>query len=304
MVESVDAEDARLWLVHAKRGDFAGAWAASERILRRHAARPDFGRPRDQQSVWRGEPLDGKRVLIRCYHGLGDTIQFIRFVPLVREIARQVIVWAPQPLLPLLQSVDGIDRLLPLHDGSPEVEYDVDVEVMELAFVFRISEASIPRRIPYLSVPSAHLNGGSPRIGLQWRCSDWEHQRSIPFDTLRPLLDLEGFTWYSLQQGRRASEAHPNLVDVSDGTLFDAASRIAALDLMLTIDSMPAHLAGALGIPVWTLLLRVPDWRWMDERTDSPWYQTMRLFRQERNGDWNGVIARVVRALNDEGGSR
>src|SRR5690606_19458527 len=127
-----DTADAREWLRLARQGDFVRAWEASDRILQRHAANPDFTKPRHLQSIWTGEPLDGKRVLIRCYHGLGDTIQFIRYAPRVREIAREVIVWAQPSLLPLFASVRGIDRLLPLHDGAPGVEYDVDVEVMEL----------------------------------------------------------------------------------------------------------------------------------------------------------------------------
>lgn len=300
MREALDAEDAHRWLLYARKGDFARAWAMSERILQRHVAAPD-DRARHLRSVWNGEPLEGKRVLIRCYHGLGDTIQFIRFAPLVRAVAREVIVWAPQALLPLLASVRGVDRLLPLHDGRPDVEYDVDAEVMELSFVFRITEATIPCEIPYLKVPPASLNAARPRVGLAWRCSDWEHHRSMAFELLKPLLEIPGLTWCSLQQGRRANEVHPNLVDASDGSLYDAAQRIAAFDLMITIDSMPAHLAGALGIPVWTLLLKNADWRWMEERTDSPWYPTMRLFRQERDGDWKGVVERVVAELTANG---
>jgi hypothetical protein len=297
MVETADTVDARQWIGFAKRGQFDRAWEASDRILQRHAASPDFTRPRHLQSVWTGEPLDGRRVLIRCYHGLGDTIQFIRFVPRVSEIAREVIVWAQPSLLPLLASVRGIDRLMPLHDGAPGVDYDVDVEVMELPFVFRTTIETIPCQIPYLWAPPRVLPGSRPRVGLAWRCGDWERHRSMAFDLFRPLLDLDGVHWFSIQQGHRAHEAHARLVDISDGDLFDAACRVAALDLMITIDSMPAHLAGALGVPVWTLLLKDADWRWMEDRDDSPWYPTMRLFRQEREGDWEEVIERVKEAL-------
>ncbi|HEY0876122.1 MAG TPA: hypothetical protein VGD94_21780, partial [Vicinamibacterales bacterium] len=274
MVETDDTADAREWLRLARQGDFVRAWEASDRILQRHAANPDFTKPRHLQSIWTGEPLDGKRVLIRCYHGLGDTIQFIRYAPRVREIAREVIVWAQPSLLPLFASVRGIDRLLPLHDGAPGVEYDVDVEVMELPFVFRTTIDTIPRDIPYLSAPARALPTSArrglkprptrPRVGLAWRCGDWERHRSIPFDLFRPLLDLDGVHWFSLQQGRRPDEQHPHLIDASDGGMFDAACTVAALDLMITIDSMPAHLAGALGVPVWTLLLKDADWRWME----------------------------------------
>jgi len=168
LAESEDERDARAWLARAKAGDFTGAWTMSDRILRRHASNPDYTRPRHLQSIWTGEPLQGKRVLVRCYHGLGDTIQFVRFVPRLRRIAREVIVWAPAPLVPLLRSVSGIDRLLPLHDGPPDVLYDVDVEMMELPFVFRDTLDTIPRAVPYLSVSASTLPGSAPRVGLWW----------------------------------------------------------------------------------------------------------------------------------------
>jgi hypothetical protein len=295
--KSADEADAREWIQHARRGEFPQAWKASERILQRHRANPDFTRPRHMQSVWTGEPLDGKRVLIRCYHGLGDTIQFIRYVPHVRALAREVVVWAPAPLIPLLKSVSGIDRLMPLHDGAPHVEYDVDVEVMELPFVFRSTLDTIPRTIPYVSVEAAKLPGAKPRVGLAWRCGDWEHHRSMSFEMVKPLLDLRGITWCSIQLGRRPDETHPHMVDIAEADLHRTACQVAALDLLITIDSMPAHLAGALGVPVWTLLLKDADWRWMEEGEDSPWYPTVRLFRQQREGDWAGVMGRVREAL-------
>lgn len=295
--ERLDAADAAEWERCARRGDFASAWQASDRILRRHRAAPDFTRPRHQQSIWQGEPVIGKRVLVRCYHGLGDTIQFIRFVPRLAMVAREVIVWAQPRLIPVLASIRGIGRLLPLEEGPPGVEYDVDVEVMELPYVLRATLDTIPRTVPYLHVPAAELPGTRPRIGLAWRVSDWEHHRSLPFDALRPLLDVEGITWCSLQQGRREDESHPALLDLSDGGLLDAARRVSGLDLVITADSMPAHLAGALGVPVWTLLLQRPDWRWIDERTDSPWYPTMRLFRRGEGDDWRKLTMRVREAL-------
>ena len=295
-------EDAREWLVRARRGDLAAAWEASDRILRRHIQSPDYSRPRHEQSIWRGEPLEGKRVLIRCYHGLGDTIQFIRYAPMLRGVARKVVVWAQPPLIPLLESVRGIDRLLPLTEGTPDVSYDVDLEVMELPFIFRTTLATIPRDIPYLSVqsprlPRAAVAGPPPRIGLTWRSGDWHTSRSIPFEMLHPLFELTGVTWCSVQQHRGADESHPALIDISHDDLHEAARRVAALDLLITVDSMPAHLAGALGVPVWTLLLEQADWRWMEERADTPWYPTMRLFRQDGTGDWAPVVGRVAAAL-------
>jgi hypothetical protein len=286
------------WLQHARQGHFDRAWQVSERILERHRAQPDYSLPRHFQSVWTGASLQGRRVLVRCYHGLGDTIQFIRYAPMLKAVAREVIVWGQPELLELLRTVEGIDRLLPLHDGSPGVDYDVDVEVMELAFVFRSTLDTLPRHVPYLSADPAALPGEAPRAGLVWRAGEWETERSMTFDALRPLLAMHRFTWCSLQQGRRSHEAHPALIDIGVADIGAAARRIKSLDLLITVDSMPAHLAGALGVPVWTLLKKDADWRWMEERDDSPWYPTMRLFRQREERNWAGVVDRVAAALD------
>jgi hypothetical protein len=125
-------QHAAYWKVSMQRGAFEAAWGISDAVLRARAGVPCGHWPRHLQYIWDGTPLAGKRVLVRCYHGLGDTIQFIRYVPLIKEIAREVMVWAQPALLPLLRTLRGIDLLLPLHDGTPDVEYDVDVESMEL----------------------------------------------------------------------------------------------------------------------------------------------------------------------------
>lgn len=295
---TLDESDAAEWLRCARAGDFGRAWQASDRILQRHRAAPDFTRPRHLQSVWRGESPAGKRVLVRCYHGLGDTIQFIRFIPRLAMIAREITVSCQPSLIPLLRTVPGIDNIVALHDDDePDADRDLDVEAMELPFVLRATLDTIPRSVPYLHVAPADLPGCAPRVGLHWRASDWERQRSMPFECLTPLLETAGITWCSLQQGRRPDEVHPALHDLSDGGMIEAAQRVKGLDLVITIDSMPAHLAGALGVPVWTLLIRHPDWRWMEDRSDSPWYPSMRLFRRAEGESWDGVVERVRQAL-------
>jgi hypothetical protein len=143
------------WMRHMRRGDFAGAWEISDAVLRLRAGLACGHLPRHFQRVWDGEPLAGKRVLIRCYHGLGDTIQFIRYAPLVKQSAARVSVWAHPALLGLLRSVRGIDELLPLHAGEPEIARDVDVEVMELPHVFRSTVQTLPADVPYLRAPAA-----------------------------------------------------------------------------------------------------------------------------------------------------
>jgi hypothetical protein len=293
---ALNAADAREWLRCARSGDLAAAWQVSDRIRLRDGNIRDWTAPRHQQRVWDGSSFQDRRVLIRCYHGLGDTIQFIRYVPCVRAISREVTVWAQPSLLPLLISVAGIDRLLPLHDGAPDCHCDVDVEIMELPYAFRSTLSTIPVVVPYLHIDSMPLSGDRPRVGIVWRAGDWDQARSISFNEVRRLFDQHRVSWYALQLGRTADEHHPQLRDAPAGDVASLARTITALDLVITIDSMPAHLAGALGVPVWTLLPQAADWRWMEDRTDSPWYPTMRLFRQ-RGGGWTPVMDTVLDAL-------
>ena len=299
------AEAAQAWLRHMRRGDWTRAWGVSDAIRRASRPGPRAGVPRHEQHIWDGTSLDGRRVLVRCYHGLGDTIQFIRYAPLVRERAAGLAVWAQPALLPLLATVNGIDRLLPLHDGEVDVPYDVDVEIMELPWVFRTTAGTVPDRVPYLQVSPARLpHSDHPRVGIAWRAGDWAPHRSVPFDLVRPLLSAP-VSWYVLQgrPGLAECPAGPGIVAGTDD-IVELAQVMASLDLVITVDSMTAHLAGALGRPVWTLLAADADWRWMEDRNDSPWYPTMRLFRQERAGEWEPVIERVREELGQGLGTR
>jgi hypothetical protein len=288
------------WMTHMLSGNFEEAWKFSDEVLRERAGKPCWHLPRHQQYFWNGRPLDGKRVLVRCYHGLGDTIQFIRFAPLLMEIAKEVIVWAQPPLIPLLETAKGIDKLLPLHDGTPDVDYDADIEVMELTHYFRTTVDTIPSHIPYLHAEPLHLapDNGKMNIGIVWHASNWDPRRYLSFEALAPLADLKNINLYILQE-HAANAGWQGGFGIHPGefSLSDYARVIKGLDLLISIDSMPVHLAGALGVPVWTLLHADADWRWMRNRDDSPWYPTMRLFRQERQGEWEPVIARVCAEL-------
>lgn len=260
------------------RGDFEAAWRISDRVLREHAGAPSWHLPRHQRWVWDGRPLDGRDVTIACFRGLGDTLMFIRYVPLVRAIARRVVVYAQESLLPLLRpSIGGVEWRV-LTDDEPE---NLTVELMELPHVFRTTLATIPREVPYLRVEPADVDraDGARHVGVVWRSGDWDPRRDVPRELLASLA-VPGVVLHPLQKEH---------VD----TPLATARLMRALDLVITIDSMSAHLAGALGVPVWTLLHAEPDWRWMRERDDSPWYPTMRLFRQERAGEWEPVIGRV-----------
>jgi hypothetical protein len=287
------------WLRHMRAGEFEAAWRVSDEVLARRNGQRTDDLPRHFQWIWNGEPLDGKRVLIRCYHGLGDTIQFIRYAPLVRARAARVIVWAQPALLPLLRTAHGIDELLPLHDGAPEAEFDVDVESMELPHIFRSTPTTLPADVPYLHVTPARLvRDGNLHVGLVWKCGDWAPERAVPVELLSTLAEIHGVTLHVLQRGVGLNERPDGFgLDAGSDDILEAAQTMAALDLMISIDSMPAHLAGALGIPTWTLLPTNADWRWMDHRDDSPWYSTMRLFRQQSGERWQPVATRVTAEL-------
>ena len=288
------------WMEAMRRGDFATAWKISDALLPLARAQDHRVVPRYLQNVWDGTPLEGKRVLVRCYHGLGDTIQFIRYAALLKHVAERVVVWVQPSLIPLLSGVAGIDELLPLHDGVPEVEYDVDVELNELPYVFRATLANVPAEVPYIYVEPARLawTAGKIRVGLIWQSGEWDASRSIPFPLLQPLAQFSDIQWHILQRNAVEAvwDAEFGVISGGDNPLDDARV-MRALDLVISVDTMTAHLAGALGCKTWTLLPVEADWRWMRDREDSPWYPTMRLFRQKTCKNWKEVIAEVALEL-------
>jgi hypothetical protein len=290
--------DARRWVRLARRGAFEEAWRISDRIQRRTGTFGDPSLPRHQQAVWNGTPVHGRHVLVRCYHGLGDTIQFARYLPGLRRCAASVTVWAQRRLLPVLRTIDADIEWRALHDGAAPIVPEVDVEIMELAHVFRTTLDTIPREVPYLRVaPVVWPISERLRVGLAWRAGSWDTQRSIAFSSLAPLLADDHVEWLSLQFEARPDERHPRVRRLASMTITSIARAMQAVDLVVTVDSMPAHLAGALGVPTWTLLPANPDWRWLDQRTDSPWYPSMRLFRQRDGTGWSGTLAEVRQAL-------
>lgn len=297
------------WRQAMMQGDFEAAWRISDQALRTRVASGKTWRnwPRHLQPVWRGEPLEGRRVLVRCYHGLGDTLQFARFFRPLRMIAAHVQAWAQPELLGILESAGGIDALLPLHDGIVDARFDVDIELMEIPHALRVTLQTLPRAVPYLWPRRLRRALFAERraadegfnIGLVWQTGDWDDRRSIPLRALTPLAALRGVRLYSLQRGSAQGQgALLGASDISDADVEVAATRMLALDLILSPDTMIAHLAGTLGLPVFTLLHADCDWRWMSGRSDSPWYPTMRLFRQGRPGDWDPVIEAVAAAVS------
>jgi hypothetical protein len=290
------------WTNAMLNGDFAEAWRISDAVLMQRKGMSCDHLPHHLRWVWDGTPLARRRVLIRCYHGLGDTLQFIRFAPVVARHAAAVVVEAQLPLLPLLGSVPGIDALLPLDTAAPP--YDVEIESMEVPHALRITPASVPSSVPYLATPPAAVRaaerlvppGEKLRVGLVWTAGNWRQQRSLPPELLQTLTRLP-VTLVNLQHGPargRAPAAWFAAAIPLNASLAMTAALMQRLDLIVTVDTMAAHLAGALARPVWLLLDVDADWRWLRDRGDSPWYPTMRLFRQARAGAWQPVVDAVA----------
>jgi hypothetical protein len=291
------------WTAAMRAGDFERAWAISDVSLARLRRRglPKHEGPRHQQRIWRGEELSGRTVLIRCYHGLGDTIQFIRFARPLHAIARSVIVWCQGELVSLVSGVDGVDLALPLHDGAPDVAFDVDIEIMEIPHAIRARHDQVAMANAYLhpptSVPQNLRWSECLSIGLVWQTSQWDVRRSFPVHELRQ-LDLPGTQLYSLQIGAAAKDAASiGAIDISAPDLATLAGRLRALDLVICPDSMVAHLAAALGCQTWIVLPADCDWRWPDRGSRTLWYPTATLFHQDRDRGWHGVFTDVGVAL-------
>jgi hypothetical protein len=291
-----------------RRGDFEVAWRETDRLeaVRRAEERAGTLVWQPHHLLWNGEPLSGRRVLVHCNHGLGDTLQFVRFLPHLARLAHSATLLVQPPLVELLAPLgdvrNGWTSEAPVHD--------LEIEIMELAYTFRCTAKTLPNGVPYLPLAPLRKRAvlpmlkrdGALRVGLLWAASEWDELRSIPLSLFDGLRHLGQVRYYSLQQGMHAAEAAASrlpLEPLAEHTheIKALAAAMLELDLIVTVDCMVAHLAGALGRPVWTLLRHEADWRWMADRADSPWYPTMRLFRQSREGDWRAMMEEVEAAL-------
>jgi hypothetical protein len=220
---------------------------------------------------------------------------------LLRQIASSTLVWAQPQLIPLLRTVAGIDVLLPLHPGRPAVDYDADIELMELPHALRVTPETLPRDVPYFNLGSSCFDPRArarPAVGIVWQSGDWDARRSIAPSLMKQVIQLGGIQWQILQRGPALAARPSGLGLVPDiRHILDEAACMRSLDLLISVDTLSAHLGGALGVPTWTLIPADADWRWMENRDDTPWYPTMRLFRQDEPGNWRPVIERVVDAL-------
>jgi tetratricopeptide (TPR) repeat protein len=297
------------WLLH---GDFQRGLPEYEWRLKKLEVLSvvrNFPQPR-----WNGEDLTNKTILLHCEQGLGDTVQFARYVPLVAARGGQIILEVQKPLQRLVTTLGGASQIIAR--GDPLPAFDLQCPLLSLPMVFGTRVDTIPSRVPYLQAPpdacamwQARLGKNlRPRIGLTWAGNPKntrDRERSMSFRELAPLLDVDA-TFVSLQKDvSLADEAElkdtPNILRVSDDLLdfTDTASLVANLDLVISVDTSVAHLAGALGKPVWIMVTHLPDWRWMLDREDSPWYSSARIFRQDATRKWSSLVGRVREALAD-----
>lgn len=296
------------------RGDYDEGWREYEwrertpefaPFLHRHAA------PR-----WTGDDPTDRTLLLTAEQGLGDALQMLRFARRVAERGARVVALVPPVLRRLAATVPGVAAAITPDDVLPAI--DMQISLMSLPGMLHVTTKSAAEPVPYLHADpvlresaAARIAATAPdtvRVGIAWAGAagnTLNARRSLPLAALAPLLDLAGVTWYSLK--RQGETFRPDDVDYMGRLVeldlrndFDSlAAMVDALDLVVSVDTSLAHLAGALGKPVWVLLSRVPDWRWLLDRADSPWYPTARLFRQRVAGDWSHPVAELGDALRE-----
>lgn len=276
-----------------------------------------LSRPQHPQPLWDGSSLDGKTILLTPEQGLGDTVHFVRYAAVLKQrYDCQTLLSCPKPLVRLLASCPGIDQLVP--QGEPLPEFSCFAPLLDLPGILGDNLETFPRELPYLTADPQlvarwhdELQAYGPcKIGLAWQ-GNAQHQadrmRSMPLAEFAPLGQLKGIHLFSLQKGVGAEQIDnlagaldivplADQLDETSGAFMDTAAVLRNLDLLITVDTAVAHIAGALGVPTWLALPHVPDWRWLLDREDSVWYPTIRLFRQAAVGDWSSV----VRQMHDE----
>lgn len=291
------------------RGHMAEGWQRWEARLEV----PGFIPPGKQfpQPRWQGEPFPGRTLMVVFEQGFGDTLMLARYLPRVKALGGRVHFLVQPQMAYLLTTLRGVDEIVPF--GEPVPPFDLQVSTFSLPALFGTTLETVPADIPYLDVPPAvpskaalvqalAPSEGRVRVGLAWGgnpAHPRDAQRSIPAHRLDPLGDLEGVAWHSFQLGREDRPQLPGLVDLQPflRTFTDTAYALSGMDLLITVDTALAHLAGALGVPTLLLISYAPDPRWMLDREDTPWYPATRLYRQPRPGDWEAVIQRLLTEL-------
>jgi hypothetical protein len=272
--------------------------------------------PKMVAAQWNGMQLPKNPILLVGDQGYGDTLQFCRFSPMVAERCAEVLLGCSPDLLPLLRKIPGVGQSFSRWNEIPK--HTAYCLLSSLPGIFGVQPDTIPGPVPYLSPEPEHVQAwaerlarqtppGQRRIGIAWSGRPThpnDKRRSMRLADLAPLGRVEGVSFVSLMQKVRKEDTGdlgvlPGLLDVSDGLtdFAQTAAAIANLDLVITIDTAVGHLSGAIGRPVWLMLANPPDWRWMLDRSDTPWYPTMRLFRQPRPGDWPSLVGAVAQEL-------
>ena len=293
------------------QGRYSEGWQEYEWRWRK----PDFTSPTRYAdiSLWDGSALDGRTIILHAEQGFGDAIQFVRYVPLVARRGGRVVLECHPPLVQLFRGVEGVEAVFAF--GGPPPPCSCQAPLLTLPRLFETTLQSIPSEIPYISsslqqrakwssLLSASMSPSTLRVGLVWAGKSFpDPLRSCRLSDLAPLASLADVTYFSLQVGSTPDESHSGdelqLVNLTEHIhdFSDTAALIEQLDVIISIDSAVAHLAAALGKPVLLLLPFAPDWRWMLERNDSPWYPSMLLFRQKQAGVWGPVIREVENHL-------
>jgi tetratricopeptide (TPR) repeat protein len=293
-------------------GKYELGWKEYEwRWKRKNAAPRPFRQP-----MWDGVPLDGRTILLWCEQGLGDAIQFVRYVKLVKESGGQIILECPGILTALFQTIPGVDKLVA--EGEELPTFEVHAPLLSLPAIFCTTLNSVPRQVPYLTSDPTRVERWRTqlkviegfKVGIAWQGNPrhrYDRYRSIPVAQFARLAAVPGVRLVSLQKGQGTEQLSSlggrfDVVDFGDeldqdSAFVDTAAIICNLDLVVTTDTATAHVAGALGAPVWLALSTVVDWRWLLNRDDTPWYPSMRLFRQQRLGDWEAVFERMATEL-------
>jgi tetratricopeptide (TPR) repeat protein len=310
-LELEPAEPAAEWnagLTALVTGDFANGWRGYEKRFDVKGAPPRRALP---MPLWKGEALAGKSLLLHAEQGLGDTLQFVRYAPVFAAQGARVIVECQRSLIPLLaKSMPAVQWLAPQADAALLPSADYQLPLLSTPAVAGTEIATIPFPEGYLRAPAEAVSrwgkwmgrsGGLRRVGLCWAGNPNhknDRNRSIPPEALSELAGAGGVEWVNLQKGRSEPDTLPMRNAAAELDDFaDTAGLIENLDLVISVDTAVAHLAGALGRPVWVLLPFAPDWRWMLDRTDSPWYREARLFRQPATGQWRPVLRHVAMEL-------
>ncbi len=266
------------------------------------------------QPMWDGSDLNGRTLLLHAEQGMGDTLQFIRYAAIAAQKGGRLILTCHKPLMRLIgASFPAIERMVPL--GFPVGDFQTYTPLLSLPHILGTTLETVPNQVPYLHPPQDSTikltapAGTRLKVGIVWsggHLYKHNHSRSCPLQYFEPLLRIPHVAYYSLQKGIPELDLQElgwqaQVQDLSNQLrdMAETAAAIAQLDLVITVDTSVAHLAGALGKPVWTLLSFLPDWRWMRQREDTPWYPTMRLFRQEKLDNWVGVMERVEQALRE-----